>query len=218
MSKKDWQNNKHMGIDKEVPAQAKDAIRFYDQMKEKYPNMKIDVVGHSLGGSLAQYVATQREVNQAVNFNPYGTGESQQKYLSKYQSKTPMDRIINYNATKDKVCDVLSKDTQIGTNYSIETDKSKANPFDPLKHHWVQNMKPLSSRTQGNSSYDIEGNKPVITAPKQSWDKHGNLTGFAVDITDDNSNNLNDDYKANNVLKYGGLDKIQQPLSIEQVG
>ena len=208
-SKKDWQNNKNMGIDKEVPAQAKDAIRFYDQMKEKYPNMKIDVVGHSLGGSLAQYVATQREVNQAVNFNPYGTGESQQKYLSKYQSKTPMDRIINYNDTKDTVSDTWSKDTQIGTNYSIETDKSKANPFDPLKHHWVQNMKPLSSRTQGNPSYDILDNKPAIkSAPKQGWDKHGNLTGFAVNIANDNN-----DYKPNNVLKYSGFTDGQSPES-----
>ena len=55
-SRKDWtQSNKQMWFRK-MPAQAWDAVSVYLKVKQQYPNAKIYLTGHSLGGSLAQIV------------------------------------------------------------------------------------------------------------------------------------------------------------------
>ena len=56
----DRMNDVNMAILKKIPEQVTDALKLYDIVKTSYPNTKIDVTGHSLGGSLAQYVAILR--------------------------------------------------------------------------------------------------------------------------------------------------------------
>ena len=98
---KDGKNDANMALLKRIPEQTKDALEVYDRVKKTFPNVQIDVVGHSLGGSLAQYVAIMRNVNEAVCFNPVGIGKSMDDYLSKYGSKTPENKVINYNNPDD---------------------------------------------------------------------------------------------------------------------
>lgn len=86
--KTDYKNDINMAMFNKVPEQVTDALNFYDEIKSNFPNKKIDVTGHSLGGSLAQYVAIMRNVNEAVCFCPVGIGHSMENYLSKYGSKT----------------------------------------------------------------------------------------------------------------------------------
>ena len=68
----DRMNDVNMAALKKIPEQVTDALKLYDIVKTSYPNTKIDVTGHSLGGSLAQYVAIIRNVNEAVCFCPVG--------------------------------------------------------------------------------------------------------------------------------------------------
>ena len=138
-ARKDWKNDANMALRKQIPEQTKDALEVYDRVKQAFPNAQIDVVGHSLGGSLAQYVAIMRNVNEAVTFNPVGIGKSMDDYLSKYGSKTPENKVINYNNPNDNLTKFFRGELY-GTNYSIgEIDKNE-------NKHTLENMKPLSTR------------------------------------------------------------------------
>ena len=53
---------------KDVPQQASKAVKFYERVKEMYPDSEISLTGHSLGGSLAHYVSAAKGVT-AVTFN-----------------------------------------------------------------------------------------------------------------------------------------------------
>ena len=142
----DIRNDINMALLKRIPEQTKDALEVYDRVKQAFPNVQIDVVGHSLGGSLAQYVAIMRNVNEAVTFNPVGIGKSIDDYLSKYGSKTPESRVINYNNPDDNLTKYFRGELY-GTNYTInEIDKNG-------NKHNLENMKPLSTRQKANPSY-----------------------------------------------------------------
>ena len=138
-ARKDWKNDANMALRKQIPAQTKDALEVYDRVKQAFPNAQIDVVGHSLGGSLAQYVAIMRNVNEAVTFNAVGIGKSMNDYLSKYGSKTPENKVINYNNPNDNLTKFFRGELY-GTNYSIDVTGENKND------HNLENMKPLSTR------------------------------------------------------------------------
>ena len=53
---------------KDVPQQASKAVKFYERVKEMYPDSEISLTGHSLGGSLAHYVSAAKGVT-SVTFN-----------------------------------------------------------------------------------------------------------------------------------------------------
>jgi len=142
----DIRNDINMALLKRIPEQTKDALEVYDKVKQAFSNVQIDVVGHSLGGSLAQYVAIMRGVNEAVCFNPVGIGKSISDYLSKYGSKTSENKIINYNNPNDGLTKHFRGELY-GTNYTInEIDKNG-------NKHSLENMKPLSTRKMANPSY-----------------------------------------------------------------
>ena len=154
----DIRNDINMALLKRIPEQTKDALEVYDKVKQAFPNVQIDVVGHSLGGSLAQYVAIMRGVNEAVCFNPVGIGKSISDYLSKYGSKTSENKIINYNNPNDGLTKHFRGELY-GTNYTInEIDKNG-------NKHSLENMKPLSTRKMANPSYKGVGvnNKGIHT-------------------------------------------------------
>ncbi len=57
----------------EIPSQYDDAIELYDIIKNAYPHFKISITGHSLGGSLAELVASSDKRTEAVTFDSFGT-------------------------------------------------------------------------------------------------------------------------------------------------
>ena len=56
-----------------VPKQFAHAEAFYSEIKAKYPDADIELTGHSLGGSIATYVAEINDAKATV-FNAYGLG------------------------------------------------------------------------------------------------------------------------------------------------
>ena len=166
----DLKNDYCMGKRKAIPEQAHDAYIFTERikqvMKTKYPNYKLDLTGHSLGGSLAQYThVLVKGINETVTFNPYGTRKTLEKYFENNTSQSPTDKITNYCVQDDMIGDKLSKDTQLGKVYYIDIIDPKGSK------HQIENMRSLSTRRIqknknsksmcGNSSSNCTGSYTV---------------------------------------------------------
>ncbi|DAA95732.1 TPA: hypothetical protein CPT80_06415 [Candidatus Gastranaerophilales bacterium HUM_9] len=166
----DLKNDYCMGKRKAIPEQAHDAYIFTERikqvMKTKYPNYKLDLTGHSLGGSLAQYThVLVKGINETVTFNSYGTDKTLKEYFEKKAPQSSINKITNYCVPDDMVGDKLSKGTQLGKVYYID----KKNLI--CLRHKVENMKPLSTRRIqknknsksmcGNSSSNCTGSYTV---------------------------------------------------------
>ncbi len=60
-------------MEEKIPSQFQDAQKLYKQVQKEFPNQKITVSGHSLGGSLAQLVAAKNADVKAITFDSFGT-------------------------------------------------------------------------------------------------------------------------------------------------
>ena len=166
----DWQdkrNDLNMGVRDKIPNQVHDAILFTKQikqvMKTKYPNYKLDLTGHSLGGSLAQYTHVLiKGINETVTFNPYGTRKTLEKYFENNTSQNPIDKITNYCVAGDMVGDRFSQNKQLGKVYYIDIKDKNGSK------HQVENMKPLSNRKNTYKNYNL---------PKENLNSSSNCTG-----------------------------------------
>lgn len=77
-----------------TPDQYKEAKKFFDEVKAKFPNDKLTLTGHSLGGGLAQYVAALNDV-PATTFNP-----------AKLQITTMTDVLLNSPGKFNKITNI----------------------------------------------------------------------------------------------------------------
>lgn len=154
-----------------MPAQATDAIKLYDKIKEKNPNANIVTTGHSLGGSLSQIVSGIRNVD-GVSFNAYGT-----KDLFKDPNMLKTDKIVNYINENDTV-PMANVDNHLGETYSISQKKDV--PNDLFSRHKVEALEPLNTR--------ILKTPDELAAQKQKL--HPNLQG-AQNVIHSTSENLN---------------------------
>lgn len=68
---KDFVSDAQMAMN-EVPEQYEKANQFYLDTVTKNPNASVILTGHSLGGSLAQLVASRHRETSAVTFNAFG--------------------------------------------------------------------------------------------------------------------------------------------------
>ena len=59
-------------LEKRIPIQTKNARKIYKDVQFAYPNSKIYLTGHSLGGSLAQIVGSETGA-ETITFSAYGT-------------------------------------------------------------------------------------------------------------------------------------------------
>lgn len=157
---KDLRNDVAMNNHK-LPSQAYSALKYYDEVKEIFPNVKISVTGHSLGGSLAQIVAADRNNVEGVTFNPYGTRD-----LFKDGAVLNEENVTNYCNPKDAITK-LNGNEQIGKCYVVN---SKNLVFD---HHKAENMQGLETRKlitpeKLKNDYTLENRiaKPLINRVK----------------------------------------------------
>lgn len=126
-----------------IPAQASDAIKVYDQVKQDYPNSDITVTGHSLGGSLSQIVSSIRGC-EAVTFNAYGT-----KDMFENSANIKEENIVNYVNEMDGIT-MVNGENHVGKIYSIPNvaQDSKISIFYKLNCHYLEGMGNLSERKQ----------------------------------------------------------------------
>lgn len=109
-----------------------------------FKNYKIELCGHSLGGSANTIVATKYlHVNEVINFNPFGTKEIIGSEILKYPL-TSLNKIINYCNLDDDIA-TYKLSNQVGICYTIYTEKQH-------NAHWIDNILPLSTRQQFNQN------------------------------------------------------------------
>lgn len=133
--KKDLKNDLNM-IRRNIPSQAKNAISLYDEYKREYPNCIITVIGHSLGGSLAQIVGALRHVT-TVTFNAFGTCDILEKNTFLRLSS---NKITNYCNPEDYIT-CINASNHIGRCYEIQTI-----PVEGKGAHHLECMDSLENR------------------------------------------------------------------------
>ena len=138
----DWiYSNREMALG-HMPDQAENAIKVYDMVNKfsKENNMKITVIGYSLGGSLAAIVSAIRGV-EAVTFNPYGV-----KNLLDPNIKYNTDKVTNYCCEND-IITIMNAENHIGKCYTVK-------PKNILKvGHFLENMDSLYEREEAYGPY-----------------------------------------------------------------
>lgn len=107
-------NNLSMGVGK-FPIQINDARELYNKIKSKYPEKKINLGGHSLGGSLAQLIGIETEEN-TVTYGAYGVGD-----IIKINN-LQFDNITNYGNINDPIY-ISNISSQVGNTYVMNNFK-----------------------------------------------------------------------------------------------
>lgn len=86
------------------PRQFDDATRFYEAVRMRWPSATVVLTGHSLGGSLAQYVAATRGL-RAGTFNAFGVARLVPDTIRSVLVSTPLHerQIFNFRHRYDLV-------------------------------------------------------------------------------------------------------------------
>ena len=134
----DYKNDFKMLVNK-IPYQLYELIDFYDSLASKYGASNIVVVGHSLGGSLAQMLAIKRPVKSAVTFLPWGCKNIIKNNEFFKSSQISLNDIINY-CSMDDIFTVRNIGFNIGKCYLI---KGNAKFVD---NHFLENLDDLQTR------------------------------------------------------------------------
>lgn len=118
------------------PAQFYRAEALLEQYKNnpEFENYNIILTGHSLGGSIAQYLGTIYNID-TVTFNPFGIEHVINNYNS--QQELYPDKVINYRINYDPVS-TSKVGTQAGITYEV--------PNTAIHPHKAQNMDDLLKR------------------------------------------------------------------------
>lgn len=126
----DWtKNNLNIGMG-EVPVQYTEASHFYNLVAEKYGKDNITVIGHSLGGALAQLIGAEYNVN-TITFNAPGVLHLLKNINPNLSlNKSDYTNITNYNLANDvlNILNVAFGYEQLGNSFIIPADNK--NPMD----------------------------------------------------------------------------------------
>lgn len=131
-----------MWIKEKLPNQEKEALAFCDIVNKycKENGYSITVIGHSLGGSLAQIISAKRNI-EAVTFNAYGT-----RNLLNPNIKYFTNKVINYCCDSD-VITRINAENHIGKCYSISSSDYTKDP------HKIEYMDSLNLRQKVSGEF-----------------------------------------------------------------
>ena len=141
-------NNLPMGASK-FPIQVNDARELYNEIKSKYPEKKINLGGHSLGGSLAQLIGIETGEN-TVTYGSYGVGDIINKKDLHY------DNITNYGNLNDPIY-ISNISAQVSNTYIMDNFKAnepneiylikgrEINNNLSINKHKIENCEPLEN-------------------------------------------------------------------------
>ena len=141
-------NDLNMAI-KNFPIQVNDARELYNEIKSKYPEKKINLGGHSLGGSLAQLIGIETGEN-TVTYGSYGVGDIINKKDLHY------DNITNYGNLNDPIY-ISNISAQVGNTYIMDNFKAnepneiylikgrEINNNLSINKHKIENSEPLEN-------------------------------------------------------------------------
>ena len=174
------------------PVQQKTAEKFVVETMKKYPNCKYILTGYSLGGSEVAIIGAKLGI-PTVTFNAYGV-----KNLEGVDVKHP-ECVINYCNPSDKLITMSNFENHIGTCYFVQKREGYLG-----KSHNLEAFKPLKTREQVKPQIiaPIKNNMTIQSAPKQSWNRFGNVTGYAADITAEEKQDIINKYKNTESFKY----------------
>ena len=111
-------------VNGEMPEQFKSAQTVFDETAERFPNSKIVVAGHSLGGSLAQLIAANNPKAGAFACAPVGTAA----VVKNNPHLKDTGNVYNYLTKGDAFSNTLP---QIGASRLFETKRMQGKPFAP---------------------------------------------------------------------------------------
>lgn len=106
------------------------AFKFYQEIRKEHPDREIVLTGHSLGGHLAQYVATKAynsepdlKANPLLQVRTFNTAPIQTTHSSVFESNPQIaTQLINYRLSNDIVSDLPLKE-YYGNTYVFPSNK-----------------------------------------------------------------------------------------------
>lgn len=150
-----------------TPSQKDKAIEFYDKVAANYEGIDITITGHSLGGALAQYVASLKQ-EPAVTFNAPGvnvpTGGTSENIINYVNMNDPIGSYREHiGETRYYIADGMYADSKDENN----------NPKNEFKPH---------------SDYLDQNFDKYITLPEgYSWNASKALALYLYDINNDSN-------------------------------
>jgi hypothetical protein len=127
----------------------KRAVELYDKVHSMFPPFTIDLTGHSLGGTIAEYVNKQRHISgKVVNFNP-GRGIAAVvnaavcKVFGKYKDKNSCGANVTTYRAKTDLVSLLPEHEGKTKNINTGLNPVKAHKLSTLRkaiHHRNENL------------------------------------------------------------------------------
>ena len=142
-------NNLSMGVGK-FPIQINDARELYNEIKSKYPEKKINLGGHSLGGSLAQLIGIETGEN-TVTYGAYGVGDIIKT------NNLQFDNITNYGNINDPIY-VSNISSQVGNTYVMNNFK----PNEPNEIYLIKGRE--INKNLSINKHKVENSEPLENA------------------------------------------------------
>ena len=160
---------------KNFPIQINDARELYNGIKSKYPEKKINLGGHSLGGSLAQLIGIETGEN-TVTYGAYGVGDIIKT------NNLQFDNITNYGNINDPIY-VSNISSQVGNTYVMNNFKpNEPNEIYLIKGREINNNLSINKHKVENSE-PLENAK--LLADKNIYENNLVLKGSVSKTLDD---------------------------------